>query len=106
MDQWPVSQVDVFTTTPYAGNPVAVVLDAGALDTGDMQRFRAPGPFVRDDPPVAGAGPVGGLPAADFATARELPFAGHPTLAAATPGCRPMASHTTRAMSCSNAEPA
>lgn len=33
------SQVDVFTTTPYAGNPVAVVLDAEELDTETMQRF-------------------------------------------------------------------
>ena len=33
------SQVDVFTTTPYAGNPVAVVLDADGLATDEMRRF-------------------------------------------------------------------
>jgi predicted PhzF superfamily epimerase YddE/YHI9 len=27
----PFAQVDVFTTTPYRGNPVAVVLDGEAL---------------------------------------------------------------------------
>jgi predicted PhzF superfamily epimerase YddE/YHI9 len=27
-------QVDVFTSVPYAGNPVAVVLDADGLSTG------------------------------------------------------------------------
>ena len=32
-------QVDVFTTEPYRGNPVAVVLDASGLTTEQMQRF-------------------------------------------------------------------
>ena len=32
-------QVDVFTTRPYYGNPVAVVLDADGSSTEDMQRF-------------------------------------------------------------------
>jgi Ca2+-binding RTX toxin-like protein len=33
------AQVDVFTTEPYAGNPVAVVLDGDGLSTDEMQRF-------------------------------------------------------------------
>ena len=33
------SQVDVFTETPYAGNPVAVVLQGNGLSTEEMQRF-------------------------------------------------------------------
>jgi hypothetical protein len=33
------TQVDVFTTTPYAGNPVGVVLDAEELEMRTMQRF-------------------------------------------------------------------
>src|SRR2546428_3357110 len=33
------SQVDVFTTAPYRGNPVAVVLDGEGLTTDEMQRF-------------------------------------------------------------------
>ena len=33
------AQVDVFTETPYAGNPVAVVLDGSGLTTEQMQRF-------------------------------------------------------------------
>ena len=32
-------QVDVFAATPYAGNPVAVVLDAEGLSTDDMARI-------------------------------------------------------------------
>lgn len=30
-------QVDVFTTEPYNGNPVAVVLDGDGLSTAQMQ---------------------------------------------------------------------
>jgi PhzF family phenazine biosynthesis protein len=32
-------QVDVFTTAPYRGNPLAVVLNADGLSTGEMQQF-------------------------------------------------------------------
>lgn len=73
-------QVDVFTTAPYFGNPVAVVLHAGGLSTGQMQRFAhwtnlSETTFVL--PPTD--------PAADylvriFTPLAELPFAGHPTL--------------------------
>jgi len=34
----PFAQVDVFSPTPYLGNPVAVVLDADDLDGDMMQR--------------------------------------------------------------------
>jgi len=73
-------QVDVFTTVPYRGNPVAVVLDATGLSSGDMQRFAhwtnlSETTFVL--PPS--------MSQADyrvriFTPAGELPFAGHPTL--------------------------
>jgi PhzF family phenazine biosynthesis protein len=78
--QRPFQQVDVFTTTPYLGNPVAVVLDANGISVADMQRFArwtklSETTFVL--PPTDGA--------ADyrvriFTQTRELPFAGHPTL--------------------------
>lgn len=32
-------QVDVFSTEPLRGNPVALVLDAECLDADSMQRF-------------------------------------------------------------------
>lgn len=73
-------QVDVFSATAGLGNPVAVVLDAGDLDTAQMQRFArwtnlSETTFVL--PPTD--------PAADyrlriFTPGGELPFAGHPTL--------------------------
>lgn len=76
----PFLQVDVFTTAPYRGNPVAVVLDAAGLSGEEMQRFAhwtnlSETTFVL--PPTA--------PGADyrvriFTPVAELPFAGHPTL--------------------------
>jgi PhzF family phenazine biosynthesis protein len=76
----PFAQVDVFTATPYRGNPVAVVLNAGGLRTEQMQRFArwanlSESTFVL--PPTTGE--------ADyrvriFTPVAELPFAGHPTL--------------------------
>ena len=78
--QRPFRQVDVFTTVPYRGNPVAVVLDGRDLETEQMQRFAhwtnlSETTFVL--PPND--------PAADyrlriFTPVAELPFAGHPTL--------------------------
>ena len=32
-------QVDVFTTTPFPGNPLAVVMDGTGLDTDEIARW-------------------------------------------------------------------
>ena len=76
----PFAQVDVFSTVPYRGNPVAVVLDGEGLTTEEMQRFAhwtnlSETTFVL--PPT--------VPDADyqvriFTPTDELPLAGHPTL--------------------------
>jgi PhzF family phenazine biosynthesis protein len=76
----PFAQVDVFTTTPYAGNPVAVVLDASGLSAEEMQRFAhwtnlSETTFVL--PPSA---PEADYHVRIFTPVGELPFAGHPTL--------------------------
>jgi PhzF family phenazine biosynthesis protein len=73
-------QVDVFTDTPYLGNPVAVVLGADGLSAEQMQlvaRWTNLSETAFVLAPRAGG--------ADyrvriFTPARELPFAGHPTL--------------------------
>ena len=39
MKQRPYKQIDVFTATPYFGNPLAVVLDGNGLTDDTMQRF-------------------------------------------------------------------
>jgi PhzF family phenazine biosynthesis protein len=82
--QRPFKQVDVFTATPYYGNPLAVVLDGSGLSDEQMQRFArwtnlSETTFVL---PPSDAGRQGG---ADyrvriFTPGAELPFAGHPTL--------------------------
>jgi PhzF family phenazine biosynthesis protein len=76
----PFAQVDVFTTTPYAGNPVAVVLDGTGLSSAQMQRFAhwtnlSETTFVL--PPSA---PEADYQVRIFTPVLELPFAGHPTL--------------------------
>lgn len=80
MKQRPFKQVDVFTATPYFGNPLAVVLDSSELTDEAMQRFAhwtnlSETTFVL--PPTQST--------ADyrlriFTPGGELPFAGHPTL--------------------------
>jgi PhzF family phenazine biosynthesis protein len=87
MTQRRFQQVDVFTTTPYAGNPVAVVLDGEAVTQDQMARFTrwtnlSEATFVlppsrpEADYRVRIFAPLG----ARGAAAAELPFAGHPTL--------------------------
>jgi len=76
----PYQQVDVFTATPYLGNPLAVVLDGGGLSDDEMQRFArwtnlSETTFVLP-PTQAGAD----YRVRIFTPAAELPFAGHPTL--------------------------
>jgi len=76
----PFRQVDVFTPTPYLGNPVAVVLDGEGLSTEEMQRFTwwtnlSEATFVLP-PTQEGAD----YRVRIFSVDRELPFAGHPTL--------------------------
>ena len=39
MQERAFQQVDVFTATPYLGNPVAVVLQGDGLDDATMQQF-------------------------------------------------------------------
>jgi PhzF family phenazine biosynthesis protein len=73
-------QVDVFTTAPYRGNPVAVVLGGDGLSDEEMQRLAhwtnlSETTFVLS-PSDAGAD----YRVRIFTPVAELPFAGHPTL--------------------------
>jgi len=75
--------LDVFTDTPLAGNPLAVVLDADGFDDARMQaiarEFNLP-ETVFVFPP---RDPVNTAALRIFTPGRELPFAGHPTVGAA-----------------------
>jgi PhzF family phenazine biosynthesis protein len=73
-------EIDVFTTTPYFGNALAVVLDGAGLTGSEMQRFArwtnlSETTFVLP-PSRAGAD----YQVRIFTPSTELPFAGHPTL--------------------------
>ena len=73
-------QVDVFTDTPYLGNPLAVVLGADGLTDEQMQLFArwtnlSETTFVLV-PRADGADYLVRI----FTPSGELPFAGHPTL--------------------------
>jgi PhzF family phenazine biosynthesis protein len=80
MQQRPFKQVDVFTSVPYRGNPLAVVLDGQGLTDAQMQHFTnwtnlSEATFLLP-PTQAGAD----YRVRIFCPGRELPFAGHPTL--------------------------
>src|SRR5207247_10623290 len=79
-------QVDVFTQTPLAGNPLAVFPDARGLNDQEMQALaremnlsETTFIFPRDAATEAGEGKKVRI----FTVEEELPFAGHPTLGTA-----------------------
>ena len=80
MPTYRFKQVDAFTSRPFYGNPVAVVLDADDLSDEHMQRIAnwtnlSETTFVLK-PTITG--PAYRLRI--FTPAHELPFAGHPTI--------------------------
>jgi PhzF family phenazine biosynthesis protein len=70
----------VFTTTPYTGNPVAVVHDADGLSDEEMQRFANWMNFSETTFVLPPEKPEGDYRVRIFTPVLELPFAGHPTL--------------------------
>jgi PhzF family phenazine biosynthesis protein len=74
------TQVDVFSDTPFLGNPVAVVLDGDGLTTERMQRFATWTNLSETTFIVPPADPEADYGVRIFDTTSELPFAGHPTL--------------------------
>ncbi|MBV8197362.1 MAG: PhzF family phenazine biosynthesis protein [Candidatus Eremiobacteraeota bacterium] len=79
--------VDVFTSTPFKGNPLAVIPDAQGLSDVEMQAIAAE--FNLSEtvfllPPLAQDAAVR---VRIFTPRRELPFAGHPTIGAAAVFC-------------------
>ena len=74
------AQVDVFSDTPYLGNPLAVVLDGDGLTSDQMQRFAAWTNLSETTFVVATTDSAADYAVRIFDTSSELPFAGHPTL--------------------------
>lgn len=80
MPTLPFHQVDVFSSTPFKGNPLAVIAEADGLDDATMQRIAnwtnlSETTFL-SRPREASAD----YHVRIFTPQRELPFAGHPTL--------------------------
>src|SRR5437879_13578800 len=81
-------QLDVFTQTPLAGNPLAIFTDARGLNDGEMQALAremnlSETTFIlaRDAATEAQEGKKVRI----FTVEQELRFAGHPKLATALP---------------------
>jgi PhzF family phenazine biosynthesis protein len=74
------AQVDVFTTGPGLGNPLAVVLDGDGLDTEQMQRFATWTNLSETTFLVTPDDPAADYAVRIFTPLAQIPFAGHPTL--------------------------
>ncbi len=76
-------QVDVFGTTPFSGNPVAVILDAEGLTTAQMQDVSDWTNLSECTFVLAPSQEGADYRVRIFAGRTERPFAGHPTLGTA-----------------------
>jgi PhzF family phenazine biosynthesis protein len=74
------AQVDVFTSGPYDGNPVAVVLEGSGLNAQRMQRFAHWTNLSETTYVLPPTTPEADYRVRIFTPVAELPFAGHPTL--------------------------
>ena len=72
--------VDVFSATPFLGNPVAVVLDSEGLSTDEMLQITRWMNLSETTFLLPPESPEADYRARIFTLDREMPFAGHPTL--------------------------
>ena len=79
----PFAQVDVFSESPYLGNPVAVVLDADDVTDEQMQQIARWTNLSETTFVKAPTDPSSDYQVRIFTPGGELPFAGHPTLGSA-----------------------
>ena len=75
--------LDVFTKTRFAGNPLAVVRDSDGLDDAAMQAIAREFNLSETVFVLPPGGPSHRARLRIFTPARELPFAGHPTVGTA-----------------------
>jgi trans-2,3-dihydro-3-hydroxyanthranilate isomerase len=76
-------QVDVFTERIFGGNPLAVFLDGAGLADGEMQAIAREMNLSETTFVLPPTHPGAAAGVRIFTPARELPFAGHPTLGTA-----------------------
>ncbi len=75
--------VDVFTDRAFGGNPLAVVLDAGGLSTGQMQAIATEFNYSETTFVLPPRDKAHDAEVRIFTPVRELPFAGHPNVGTA-----------------------
>jgi PhzF family phenazine biosynthesis protein len=80
MKSRPFRQLDVFTSEPYRGNPLAVVLDGEGLGDAQMQQFACWTNLSETSFLLPPTDPAADYRVRIFTPGGELPFAGHPTL--------------------------
>ncbi len=84
MSDHPFRQVDVFAAAPFAGNPLAVILDADGLDDALMARIANWTNLSETTFLLRPTTPEASYRVRIFTPGGELPFAGHPTLGTAS----------------------
>ncbi|MCL8488929.1 MULTISPECIES: PhzF family phenazine biosynthesis protein [Bradyrhizobium] len=80
MPTLPFHQVDVFSTAPFKGNPLAVIAEADGLDDAAMQAIANWTNLSETTFLSRAQNPGADYRVRIFTPQRELPFAGHPTL--------------------------
>lgn len=79
----PFQTVDVFTGTQFVGNPLAVVLNAEGLSTGQMQAIAAEFNLAETTFVLPPRDPAHTAEVRIFTPRSEMPFAGHPNVGTA-----------------------
>lgn len=74
---------DVFTDTPFGGNPLAVIPDASALPEAQLQSIAREFNFSETTFVYPPAAPAHDARVRIFTPTMEIPFAGHPTVGTA-----------------------
>src|SRR5215212_9256420 len=83
MNQVAFEVVDVFTTSRFGGNPLAVILDARGLDDAIMQRIAAEFGYSETTFVLPPVDPQHTARVRIFTPTSEVPFAGHPNVGTA-----------------------
>ncbi len=83
MPSYPFEVVDVFTTTRFGGNPLAVISDARGLEPAAMQQIAAEFGFSETTFVLPADDPANTARVRIFTPTTEVPFAGHPNVGTA-----------------------
>ena len=83
MTRYAYETLDVFTGEKFAGNPLAVIMDARGLSLGDMQTITREFNYAETTFVLPPENPENTARVRIFTLGYEMPFAGHPTVGTA-----------------------